>query len=423
MPAIRRISLIAVSLFAAIALVFAVDAGAKPESRGAQLAPHTGSSVWMPKRRRGRRTPVRIRPGVKMAPARAAVDGPGTASPASGPVTARPPDSPATPPVAPPPLLEPPAAVPPVLTPPVVGPLDVLTPFPASMRLFSPTSIWNAQVDGDLPLDPQSDRLVSALSNEVRSELDRSVGPWINTTRDSVPVYTVGADVTPVHVTLDTYLPALQRDFDVVPIPAGAHPSDSTDRHLVVYQPATDTLWEFWRAQKLADGWHARWGGKMTGVSTNPGYFEGTLGGSGTSLALLGGLMTIAELKAGRVDHALALAIPNTDSQSVTWPAQRGDGRTSGPNAIPEGTQFRIDPSLDLTKLRLSPLALTMARAAQRYGIVVRDSADCVTFYAEDPTTTSSNPYPQMYGGPGKYPADALRNFPWDSLQVVAPRR
>ena len=35
----------------------------------------------------------------------------------------------------------------------------------------------------------------------------------------------------------------------------------------------------------------------------------------------------------------------------------------------------------------------TMAVAAQRYGIVVRDGAGAVTFYAEDPTPTGRNPF------------------------------
>jgi hypothetical protein len=158
----------------------------------------------------------------------------------------------------------------------------------------------------------------------------------------------------------------------------------------------------------------------MTGVSRNPGYFPTPFGGSGTSLSLLGGLMTIKELESGRIDHALALSIPTTAAGVFTWPAQRGDGKTTGSDAIPEGTHFRIDPSLDVTKLGLTPTGLAMARAAQKYGIVIRDTAGVVVFYAEDPITTGSNPYGRIFGG--KYPHQVLRGFPWQHLQVVAPR-
>ena len=157
----------------------------------------------------------------------------------------------------------------------------------------------------------------------------------------------------------------------------------------------------------------------MTDVSQNPGYFSGSYGASGTGLPLLGGLMTISELKAGEIDHALAIAIPDTSADAVTPPAQRGDGQTTGASAIPEGTHLRIDPSLDLSTLNLTPTGLAIARAAQRYGIVVRDTSSVVTFYAEDPHPTGSDPYGRIFGG--QWPMDVLAGFPWDHLQVVAP--
>jgi hypothetical protein len=127
--------------------------------------------------------------------------------------------------------------------------------------------------------------------------------------------------------------------------------------------------------------------------------------------------MTIKELQAGQIDHALAFGIPNT-ATNFRWPAQRGDGHTTGSAAVPQGTHFRIDPSVDLTKLGLTPLGLVIARAAQKYGFVVRDTSGCVTVYAEDPGTTGSDPYGQLFGG--RWPFEVLAGFPWDRLQVVA---
>jgi hypothetical protein len=414
-----RLVLAAAALLATV--TFVADAGATRAALSAHYKPHKGSKKKKPPKKR----PRPVKKGTKKAPMRA-VRPPRPAAPAvrSAPVV------PPKPPVVVPPK---PPVVPPVVTPPVppvttipplgIGLLDVVTPYPSGARLFAPTSFWNRALPDGEPLDPRSDELTSRLRAEVWKEMTKvpASGPWINTNSWSVPVYTVGRDVPRVHVTLDVGVVQLQRDFDAVPIPANAHASAGTDRHLVIHQPSTDTFWEFWHAQKLADGWHAAWGGKMTNVSSNPGYFPNPLGASATSLPLLGGLATVAELKAGKIDHALAIAIPNTDAARVTWPAQRGDGRVTGATAIPQGTHFRIDPSVDLTKLRLTPVGLAMARAVQRYGMVVRDSSDCFTFYAEDSTTTSSNPYPQILGG--LYPHEALRNFPWDRVQVVAPRK
>jgi hypothetical protein len=156
-----------------------------------------------------------------------------------------------------------------------------------------------------------------------------------------------------VHVTLDADMPDLQRAFDSVPPPDDARPAAGTDGHLLVWQPATDRLWEFWKLRRASDGWHARWGGAMSDVSRNAGYFPAPFGATGTGLPLLGGLIRASELRSGRIDHALALAIPKAKAGQFVWPAQRSDGSGTGPDAIPEGTRLRIDPRLDLSTLGL----------------------------------------------------------------------
>lgn len=292
----------------------------------------------------------------------------------------------------------------------------VTRPAPAhAAQLFAPSSVWNTQISDPVPLAVNSAALVADLQRQVTS-----YGAWINTRQFSTPVYTVPANQPTIRVTLDTGMPSLQQDFAAVPLPANAVPAQGSDAHLTVWQPSTDTLWEFWLMRKATDGWHARWGGKMTGVSGNPGYLVAPFGATATSLPLLGGLMRISELQAGSIDHALALAIPESLKGQFVWPAQRTDGASTQPNAIPEGTRLRIDPNLDVTKLGLSSLGLSMAKAAQRYGIIVRDHSGAVSFYGEDPTPLGgTNPYVALYHG--KYPDQVLAKFPWSSLQVVAP--
>lgn len=61
-----------------------------------------------------------------------------------------------------------------------------------------------------------------------------------------------------------------------------------------------------------------------------------------------------------------------------------------------------------------------MARAAQRYGIVVRDQSGVVVFYGEDPTPTGSNPYAGSAGYfGGEYPHRLLARFPWEQLKAL----
>ena len=190
---------------------------------------------------------------------------------------------------------------------------------------FSPTSFWNAALAATAPLDPNSQAYVNELVRQVKA-----YRPWMNTTSYSVPVYVVGADQPTVHVTLDSWGPDLQAAFDAVPIPDNAKAAAGSDEHMVVWQPTTDKMWEFFEMHQESDGWHASWGGEMDNVSTNPGYFthEGqstNWGATATGLPLLGGLVTAADLERGYINHALAISLVETDKAVlvVARPAHR----------------------------------------------------------------------------------------------------
>ena len=288
---------------------------------------------------------------------------------------------------------------------------------------FAVDSIWNRALPTTAAVAPDSPALVAQLMGELRSD-----GAWIDTYKYSVPVYTVGPGQAKVPVILDTSGPGSADELastlrSGVPIPAGATAAPGTDEHMVVLQPATNTMWEFWHMHKVGGGWHASWGGKMTDVSSNPGYFTNPpdWGATATSIPLLAGLMRIRELESGHIDHALALAIPKASAAHVL-PAQRSDGYDHSAGGIPEGTRFRIKPGVDVSALHLPRLTLMMARAVQRYGMIVRDQSGAVTFYGEQATAGVADPYYGKRGlFEGKDPAEILQGFPWQDLEVVAP--
>jgi hypothetical protein len=297
-------------------------------------------------------------------------------------------------------------------------------------RFFSPDSIWNRPVSADARIDPRSAGLVSAFEAEIADEQQAGEGPGINTTVYSVPIYTVPAGQPTVTVTLDSGsgAPALQAAWDAVPLPANAEPAAGSDHVLVVWQPSTGRLWEFWRLAHGENGWQATWGGAMQDALSDPGVY-GTgawpgakpwWGSSASSLSIAGGLITLEDLEAGEINHALAIGIPNVRAGVYAAPAQRTDGKSTEPLALPEGAHLRLDPHLDLAALHLPRLTLMIAEAAQRYGIVVRDTSAHVTFYAQDPTPTGTDPYSGPHGYfEGQSSSELMHSFPWSHLQVL----
>jgi hypothetical protein len=284
---------------------------------------------------------------------------------------------------------------------------------------FSPTSVWNASLSRRAPIDRQSRALVHELVSQVHA-----YGSWMNTSSYSTPVYVVGANASTQRVALTSWGPDLQQAFDAVPIPAAAQASAGTDEQMTVWQPSTNKLWEFWRMEHGADGWQATWGGEMDNVSRSPGYFTHTgqtsdWGATATGLPLLGGLVTVADLQRGYINHALAIAVVETSPRRWAWPAQRTDG-DAGPSpaaAIPAGTRFRLDPALNVNRLHLPRIDRMLATTAQKYGIVVRDTAGAVAFYGQDPTAGGASPWTAAFGD--QSPHNVLALFPWRHLKAL----
>ncbi len=297
-------------------------------------------------------------------------------------------------------------------------------PGTGGMLPFSASSFWNTALPADAPLAANSRELVRSFNNQWRTFYG-TVG--INTNDYSIPVYTVPADQPVVSVSVARGCnedPGLLDQLSAVPIPDDARPANGGDHSLVIWQPATDTAWEMWIAQHAFDGsWSACWGGRIQNVSKAQGVFPNPYGVAASGLSYLAGSMKVSELQAGQINHALAVVVVHTTAGTQVAPATRNDGNSTAPDAIPEGTRFRLDPSVDVTKLGLSDTGVTIARALQTYGMFVTDTSGAVVLMAEDGqpyiAAGTPDPYAEIFGRLLSY--QVLANIPWDRLQVVQP--
>jgi hypothetical protein len=302
-----------------------------------------------------------------------------------------------------------------------------------SPGLLSTTSFMNAPLAGNAPLDPRSPQLVAALNAEIRSEEAAVIGPWIGTAGTSLYIVPENQPRVPVRLDTGSWGDTLKAILaQGVPIPPGAQPAVGSDATMAIWQPSTDTLWDFWVANVQSDGWHAQWGGRMLNVSSNPGYFldrrdasgaiveQSNWGSAATSIPMAAGVPTIAEMRTGHIDHGLALDLPAPCKEYFSWPAQRTDGTSKDANCMPEGARLRIDPNLDLSTLSLPPFTRMLAVAAQKYGIVVRNRTGHATGFGVEDAAGGPDPYygpSGLFGGYGQW--DLAKAFPWDHLQLL----
>lgn len=294
-------------------------------------------------------------------------------------------------------------------------------------QIFSPTSFWYTPIPEDAPLHPNSANLVKDFLRQ-KSTYYNTVN--INTRKYTSPVYVVGAEVPTVKVAQwDCQKKGLSdkglaQQWAAVPIPDYAAPSKGTDGEMSIYQPATDSLWEFWQMRKKDGAWQACWGGRMKNVSRSDGIFPHHYGTTATSLPFIGGQITPEELERGEIRHAMGLSLVEVEHFSIrSWPANRSDGWNPDklPHRIPEGLRLRLDPKVDVESLPLGRAGKTIARAAQKYGFVVWDKSGAIALRAQNAYTYISqgqpDPYPALFEGKPDYAV--LQGFPWDKLQFL----
>jgi hypothetical protein len=317
-------------------------------------------------------------------------------------------------------------------------------------------NFWGQPLPKSTPINPNSAMYVHEI------EMDLQNGPPVSRegfleTIQSPPLYVVPSNQPYVHV--DTWIvqpgqpagqisspPWLQRlETDVlaggVPIPAQALAAQhNPDRTLDIYQPSTDRLWELWHVGKDVNGnWAVQAAGRIDHASQSNGIFPAPYGTAATEDSLVGVVSRIEELQAGQIDHPIDLELTGSSvlkkgvipantpgaAQSYSWPAINNDGVCPDPRCIPEGLRFRLDPKLDLAPLHLSPVAHSIAVAAQRYGFVVMNSGPDVDIKLGNPQPYLAaglpNPYIKLFGrafGPS-YSPKVMTNFPWHALQAL----
>jgi hypothetical protein len=300
---------------------------------------------------------------------------------------------------------------------------------------FAQSGPWNTRLPRRVPLDPDSATIVE----NIRLDKANNWGTWaVNTDEYSTPVYRVDR-FTPTQrwnfsdcLDLPDLAPVIADSLAAVPTPPGMIVSMGTDAAVTIYQPATDTYWDFWRAAQDAAGqWSACWGGKIEHYSRNPGIFTNPLGATATGLPMGAFTIRIDELRRGHIDHAVNIATVRTRAGCDSWPATRNDGNTEGDDIACEGQRFRLDPAFDIGTIQ-SPAARTIARAMQEYGLIMTDKAGALVTYAEDPRLEMAanggvNPYLELMDpddvipdGDEKYlilgdiPVDRLQALPLD---------
>ena len=246
------------------------------------------------------------------------------------------------------------------------------TPVPGAPNcpMFPADNVWNTPI-ADLPVNPQSAAWMASMDAST-TNLHPDFGPSGDpSTPYGIPYTVVSPSQPEVPITFqyaDQSDPGPYPFSASTPIEGG---QDSTgDRHAIMVNPATCTLYELYDAQYSASGSTAG-SGAIWNLNSNALRPAGWTSADAAGLPILPGLVRYDEVQSGVITHAIRMTAEATDT-SYLWPARHEAGSSSNPDLPPMGARFRLKADYDISGY--SAQAQVVLRAMQQYGLILADN-------------------------------------------------
>ena len=253
------------------------------------------------------------------------------------------------------------------------GPASASTPLPAApdCPIFPADNVWNTDIS-TLPVDVDSPEWLASM-DAGSTNLHPDFGPSFGA--QPVP-YGIPVTVpSPSHAKVGIAF-QYASESDAGPYPFGPDtlieggPAATGDRHALMVDPATCTLYELWDANYSASGSTAG-SGAIWDLESNALRPAGWTSADAAGLPILPGLLRWDEVASGVVTHAIRFTAQSTDT-SYVWPARHQAGSASDPTLPPMGARFRLKAGFDISGY--SHDAQVILTAMKHYGLILADN-------------------------------------------------
>lgn len=227
--------------------------------------------------------------------------------------------------------------------------------------VFPADNAWNQDVSA-LPVAANSDTLISAIG------IDRSLHPdFSNQGGYGIPFNIVRKTQKKVQVRFQY---AGESDRGPYPIPARPRMEGGSDRHVLIIDRDRCRLYELFAARKVAGRWSAG-SGAIFDLRSDKLRPIGWTSADAAGLPIFPGLARAAEVRAGRIDHALRFTAQRT-RRSFIFPARHQAGSSDDPNLPPMGLRVRLKASVRLDGF--GPQSRVVLEALKRHGMILADN-------------------------------------------------
>jgi len=239
-----------------------------------------------------------------------------------------------------------------------------------SCPMFPADNHWHADVS-HLPVLATSSQLIASIGAGSGLKADFGSGLW-DGGPIGIPFVTVpaGQHLAPITFDYDD-----ESDAGPYPIPSDAPieggSASTGDRHVIVVDSAACKLYEVYDAHPNTDGSWTAGSGATWDLRSNALRPAGWTSADAAGLPILPGLVRYDEVAAGKIDHAIRITVPHSQS-SYLWPARHQAGSTTSPVVPPMGLRLRLKASVDETRYPADVRPIIVA--LKTYGAIVADN-------------------------------------------------
>jgi hypothetical protein len=230
-----------------------------------------------------------------------------------------------------------------------------------SCQVFPADNIWNTDIS-TLPTHARSAQWLASMAAATTKLHPDFGGP---------PYGFPYAVVDNSHPTVSvSFQYASESDPGPYPVGADTPIENGSDRHALILNRDTCTLYELFDLSSSGSSWTAG-SGAIFPLGSDALRPAGWTSADAAGLPMFPGLVRWDEVQAGAINHAIRFTAQQTD-QSFLWPARHEAGTAANPALPPMGARFRLKAGFDLSGY--SSQAQVILRAFQHYGLILADN-------------------------------------------------
>jgi hypothetical protein len=233
--------------------------------------------------------------------------------------------------------------------------------------LFPADNVWHTRVD-QLPVNSASATWLGTMKSST-TLLHPDLGP-----KTKKKFYGMPWQVAPTNAARTSlkFQYASESDAGPYPFTATTPIELGTDRHAVMVDGSTCTLYELYHAHYKTGGKSKAGSGAIWSLGSNALRAAGKTSADAAGLPILPGVLNPDEIASGAVTHAIRFTAACT-SRAYVWPARHQAGQANA-SCPPMGARFRLKAGYSLPASSCATACQTVVTAMKRYGLILADN-------------------------------------------------